>query len=655
MTIHVTTGRGLLEGVARGGKGLCGGEGGCGGLGCGRGWGAWGGAAGVRGGEGEEWCACAVTVSVITNDGRNIVGVLKGFDQATNIILDESHERVYSTKHGVEQLVLGLYIIRGDNIAVVGELDEDLDSSLDFDALRAQPLQPVSSLVTAPRRLSLPSHALLPTLPFDVPSRAPLLSLMRAASGTLHVPLPLDKLMCHVAGTEMARDALQDRGWDVIGAYMSPVNDQYGKQGLAPAKERVAMCQLACADSPFIMVDPWESSQPCYQRTLCVLRRLHHTLNAPTAPTPSSAAQAQSPAAKAQSSATQPPSSAAQPPSFVAQPPSSATQAPSPATHPTRPMPSPPSLGSQSFTSPLPPHPPSHQAAPHPPSPTPSHPHPPSPTPSHPHPPSPTPSHPHPPSPTPSHPHPPSPTPPYPHPPSPTPSHPHPALHTHMWALDGAMAESPALLPTAAAGACTQGGRAEEGQGGGEGGRGGVQGREGGGNREEGEDDGWQGVRGVGGLRSEEGERRAMGVVARAVTGERRESGGGVGGQGVEAAEGQQGAEGRVQVMLVCGADLLESFTQPGVWVPSHVEEVVGAHGVVCIARHGADAHRLVLLSHLLHRHRHNILIVDQPIENNVSSSHIRRLLQRGLSAKYLVPDAVLGHIRAAHLYERAD
>ncbi|KAI5079875.1 hypothetical protein GOP47_0005354 [Adiantum capillus-veneris] len=60
------------------------------------------------------------TISVITNDGRNIVGVLKGFDQATNLILDESHERVYSTKVGVEPIVLGLYIIRGDNIAVVG-------------------------------------------------------------------------------------------------------------------------------------------------------------------------------------------------------------------------------------------------------------------------------------------------------------------------------------------------------------------------------------------------------------------------------------------------------------------------------------------------------------------------------------------------------
>nr|GMC94794.1 sm-like protein LSM8 [Ipomoea batatas]GMC98964.1 sm-like protein LSM8 [Ipomoea batatas] len=58
------------------------------------------------------------TISVITNDGRNIVGILKGFDQATNLILDESHERVYSTKEGVQQLVLGLYIIRGDNMYV---------------------------------------------------------------------------------------------------------------------------------------------------------------------------------------------------------------------------------------------------------------------------------------------------------------------------------------------------------------------------------------------------------------------------------------------------------------------------------------------------------------------------------------------------------
>ena len=44
------------------------------------------------------------TVSVITADGRNIVGTLKGYDQTINIILDESHERVYSQNAGVEQV-----------------------------------------------------------------------------------------------------------------------------------------------------------------------------------------------------------------------------------------------------------------------------------------------------------------------------------------------------------------------------------------------------------------------------------------------------------------------------------------------------------------------------------------------------------------------
>ncbi|GFS39441.1 hypothetical protein Acr_00g0063020 [Actinidia rufa] len=46
-------------------------------------------------------------------------------------------------QEGVQQLVLGLYIIRGDNISIVGELDEELDASLDLSELRAHPLKPV--------------------------------------------------------------------------------------------------------------------------------------------------------------------------------------------------------------------------------------------------------------------------------------------------------------------------------------------------------------------------------------------------------------------------------------------------------------------------------------------------------------------------------
>lgn len=53
---------------------------------------------------------------------------------------------------------------------------------------------------------------------------------------------------------------------------MSPVADAYGKQGLAPVQHRVEMCQLAAADTPNVMVDTWEATQPGYTRTLQVQR-----------------------------------------------------------------------------------------------------------------------------------------------------------------------------------------------------------------------------------------------------------------------------------------------------------------------------------------------------------------------------------------------
>jgi len=34
-------------------------------------------------------------------------------------------------------------LIRGDNIAVIGEMDEDLEREIDLDLVRAEPLDPV--------------------------------------------------------------------------------------------------------------------------------------------------------------------------------------------------------------------------------------------------------------------------------------------------------------------------------------------------------------------------------------------------------------------------------------------------------------------------------------------------------------------------------
>ena len=82
-------------------------------------------------------------VSVITNDGRQIVGTLRGFDQTINIVLENAHERLFSLDRGMVQNDLGLYLIRGDNISLIGELDTEKDESRDLLNIKAEAIKPV--------------------------------------------------------------------------------------------------------------------------------------------------------------------------------------------------------------------------------------------------------------------------------------------------------------------------------------------------------------------------------------------------------------------------------------------------------------------------------------------------------------------------------
>lgn len=84
------------------------------------------------------------SVSIITSDGKVLVGTLKGIDNGTNVILDDSHERVFSTDQGVERHHLGLCVIRGENVAVIGQVDRQFDLELDLTNCRANPLKPVT-------------------------------------------------------------------------------------------------------------------------------------------------------------------------------------------------------------------------------------------------------------------------------------------------------------------------------------------------------------------------------------------------------------------------------------------------------------------------------------------------------------------------------
>ncbi|OAJ44414.1 nicotinate (nicotinamide) nucleotide adenylyltransferase [Batrachochytrium dendrobatidis JEL423] len=84
----------------------------------------------------------------------------------------------------------------------------------------------------------------------------------------------------HLRMFEMAHDYILDSDrFEALGGYFSPVSDGYAKPGLAHWQHRVSMCELAASDSSWLMVDPWEPSQPKYIRTALVLDHFEQELN----------------------------------------------------------------------------------------------------------------------------------------------------------------------------------------------------------------------------------------------------------------------------------------------------------------------------------------------------------------------------------------
>jgi nicotinamide mononucleotide adenylyltransferase len=76
----------------------------------------------------------------------------------------------------------------------------------------------------------------------------------------------------HTGMLTLAKEALEETGdCVVLGAYLSPVSSLYEKKGLVDVKHRLAMCELACEGSDFVMVDRWEAEQPVWSRTFDVL------------------------------------------------------------------------------------------------------------------------------------------------------------------------------------------------------------------------------------------------------------------------------------------------------------------------------------------------------------------------------------------------
>jgi nicotinamide mononucleotide adenylyltransferase len=110
----------------------------------------------------------------------------------------------------------------------------------------------------------------------------------------------------------------------------------------------------------------------------------------------------------------------------------------------------------------------------------------------------------------------------------------------------------------------------------------------------------------------------------------------------------EDGEHRNVQVMLLAGSDLISTMSEPGVWSHEDLEHILGRYGCFIIERAGTDVDQA---TDSLARWRHNIYIISQLIQNDVSSTKVRLFLRRGLSVRYLLPSRVVDYIDENGLY----
>lgn len=61
---------------------------------------------------------------VLLRDGRKLLGLLRSFDQFANVVLQDACDRVIVGDLYCD-IPLGLYVIRGENVVLIGELELD--------------------------------------------------------------------------------------------------------------------------------------------------------------------------------------------------------------------------------------------------------------------------------------------------------------------------------------------------------------------------------------------------------------------------------------------------------------------------------------------------------------------------------------------------
>lgn len=119
---------------------------------------------------------------------------------------------------------------------------------------------------------------------------------------------------------------------------------------------------------------------------------------------------------------------------------------------------------------------------------------------------------------------------------------------------------------------------------------------------------------------------------------------------GVETADGSSRRP--VRIALLAGADLIQTMSTPGVWDSKDLDHILGNYGVLIIERAGTDIEEAI--EHL-RRWEHNIYVIQQVVQNDISSTKVRLFLKREMSVRYLIPEDVIRYIDFHGLYRDDD
>ncbi|KAH8427886.1 Nicotinamide/nicotinic acid mononucleotide adenylyltransferase 1 [Aspergillus melleus] len=115
--------------------------------------------------------------------------------------------------------------------------------------------------------------------------------------------------------------------------------------------------------------------------------------------------------------------------------------------------------------------------------------------------------------------------------------------------------------------------------------------------------------------------------------------------QGVDVGNGSRKP---VRIALLAGADLIHTMSTPGVWSQEDLDHILGKYGSFIVERSGTDIDEALAA---LQPWKKNIYVIQQLIQNDVSSTKIRLFLRREMSVRYLIPVPVIHYIEENKLY----